>query len=247
MEFPQTEWSLILQASLSGDDSARAALEELCQRYWPVVRDFLQRRGMSPEDAEDVTQEFFAGIARSGALHRADRELGRFRSFLLGSLERKLAEWYRYRNAQKRGGGVVPVRLDHVPEGQQAIPASDEVSFDVAWAERVLEMGLGRLEREYAARERMEEFAVMVPFLSAAAGQALQDAAALKLGVGEGAMKSRIFRLRQRYRDCVLEEITATVATPHEAEEEMAYLFRVISARGGGVFPDQAAEGRQNE
>lgn len=232
MQFPQTEWSLIVQATLSGDAAGRNALEELCRRYWPAVKEFLSRRGLSNEDAEDVAQEFFSSIVQSGGLHSADRGLGKFRSFLLGALERSLADWWRRQYAKKRGGGQRAVPLEDATLDHAAVPAADELEFDAAWAERVLEVSIDALERDFEAQGKGSEFAQLVPFLSSSAGQDASDAAASALGVSAAALKSKIFRLRQRFRDCVLEEVSRTVETPHEAEQEMAYLFRILSAPG---------------
>lgn len=228
MAFPETRWTVLADATLSGDVAGQAALEELCRRYWPPVRDFLCGRGLSAQDAEDVAQEFFAGLMKSGGWHSVDRVRGKFRSFLLGGVERSLTDWRRRAGALKRGGGQQQDSLE-AHEDSLVVPAVDERHFDAAWAERVLEVAMDALERDFEEQGRGEEFGSLVPFLSGSASQEASDAAAQALGLSAGALKTRIFRLRQRFRDCVLEEISRTVETPHEAEEEMAYLFRVLS------------------
>jgi DNA-directed RNA polymerase specialized sigma24 family protein len=220
---------MLAEATLSGDAAGQAALEELCRRYWPPVRDFLvASRGLRAEDAEDVAQEFFSGLMRSGGWRDADRARGKFRSFLLGGVERTLTDWRRRAGAQKRGGGTVPEVLQDGEE-RVSVPPEDEAVFDAAWAERVLEVAMDALEQEFEESGRGEEFGLIVPFLSESAGEAAAAEAAQALGLSAGAMKSRVFRFRQRFRDCVLAEVSRTVETPHEAEEEMGYLFRVLS------------------
>lgn len=234
MAFPETHWTMLAQATLNGDEAGRAALDELCRRYWPAVRDFLTARGFAAEEAEDLTQDFFAGLMKSGGWHAADRARGRFRSFLLGALERTLTERRRRVTAQKRGGGAVAMSLEELSDdGMEPVAApEDDRRFDIAWAERVLEVAMDALEREMAEQGRGEEFGSLVPFLGASAGNAASEAAAAVLGVGGAALKSKVFRLRQRFRDCILAEISRTVDTPHEAEEEMSWLFEVLSQPG---------------
>jgi len=231
MAFPETKWTMLAQATLHGDAAGRAALEELCRRYWPAVRDFLTGRGYAPEEAEDVTQEFFAGLMQSGGWHAADQARGKFRSFLLGALERTLTQRRRRAHAQKRGGGAAALSLDD-PSAVEPGIETDARKFDTAWAERVLEVAMDSLERELSEQGRAEEFGALVPFLGASAGADASDAAALALGVSAAALKSKIFRLRQRFRDTILAEISRTVETPHEAEEEMSWLFEVLSQPG---------------
>ena len=228
MAFPETRWTMLAEATLHGDAAGRAALEELCRRYWPPVRDFLCARGLAAEDAEDVAQEFFAGLLKSGGWQAADRSRGRFRSFLMGGVERTLISWRRRAMAAKRGGGARPETLDEHDVPAPAA-AAEELAFDSAWAERVMEVAMDALEQEFETQGRGTEFAVLLPFLSQSSGAEASAAAAAELGIGPTAIKSKIFRLRQRFRDCILAEVSRTVETPHEAEEEMAYLFRILS------------------
>ena len=231
MAFPETKWTMLAQATLSGDAAGRAALDELCRRYWPAVRDFLTGRGYPPEEAEDVTQEFFAGLLQSGGWHAADQARGKFRSFLLGALERTLIQRRRRAHAQKRGGGAVPARLDDGDFPEPGVEV-DVRRFDSAWAERVLEMAMDTLERELSEQGRAEEFGALVPFLGVSADSDSSAEVAEALGVSSAALKSKIYRLRQRFRDTILAEISRTVETPHEAEEEMSWLFEILSQPG---------------
>ena len=249
MAFPETRWTMLAEATLHGDAAGRAALEELCRRYWPPVRDFLCARGLAAEDAEDVAQEFFAGLLKSGGWQAADRSRGRFRSFLMGSVERTLISWRRRAMAAKRGGGARPEPLDDHDVPAPAA-AAEELAFDSAWAERVMEVAMDALEQDFEAQGRGTEFAVLLPFLSQSAGGDAMAAATEELGLSATALKSRIYRLRQRFRDCILAEISRTVETPHEAEEEMAYLFRILcrpAADVGSFAETGGTRSRENQ
>ncbi len=229
MAFPDTKWTMLAEATLNGDAAGRAALEELCRRYWPAVCDVLRARGHAAEEAEDVCQEFFGGLLQSSGWHRADRAKGRFRSFLMGALERTLADRRRRQTRLKRGGGQPDLTLEEVAEPSVE---EDERRFDSAWAERVLEMALDALEQEMADEGDSGEFAALVGFLGSSADTATNQVAAARLGLSPAALKSRIHRLRQRFRERILAEVARTVETPHEAEQEMAYLFEVVSQPG---------------
>lgn len=246
MAFPDTRWTMLAHATLNGDESGRAALEELCRRYRPAVHEYLTGRGITAVEAEDVTQDFFSALIRSGGWHLADRARGRFRNFILGAVERTLTERRRRSRAEKRGGGTVPLSLQELAAyGIEPEAAPEDVRrFDTAWAERVLEVAMEALENEFSQQGRGGEFEMQVRFLGGSATQSAMHAAAAAMGVSPAAMKSKVFRLRQRFRDCILTEVSRTVETPHEAEAEMAYLFEVLSQPG---FNLAAATGESGE
>jgi DNA-directed RNA polymerase specialized sigma24 family protein len=112
--FVTTHWSVVLTAGQTNTTSAHDALAKLCQSYWYPLYAYVRRRGYSPQDAEDLTQEFFARFLEQNWVERADREKGRFRTFLLSAMSYFLSnEWDKAR-AQKRGGGVplLPLEFD---------------------------------------------------------------------------------------------------------------------------------------
>jgi RNA polymerase sigma-70 factor (ECF subfamily) len=110
--FATPHWSLVLSAGGDSSPLAREALERLCRAYWFPLYAHVRAKGFSPEDAEDLTQEFFARFLASNALRTVSQERGRFRAFLLASLNHFLAnEWDRLR-AQKRGAGQKVLALD---------------------------------------------------------------------------------------------------------------------------------------
>lgn len=151
--FETTHWSMVLRAGGSGADSSDA-LEKLCRAYWPPIYSWVRSQGHAVEEAQDLTQEFFARMLRYGSVGRANPAQGRFRSFLLGSLKHFLAnEWHRAR-AQKRGGGQPVFSLDSVEgiERDAMEPRSDETPdklFERRWAETLLARVNTRLRREY--------------------------------------------------------------------------------------------------
>ena len=211
----------------------RAALEKLCQTYWYPLYAYVRRRGSLAEDAQDLTQEFFARLLKGNWVERADRERGKFRSFLLTAMNRFLADEWDKARAQKRGGGVVPlpIQLDTAETRYGLDPAdrtTPEQIFDRRWALAVLEEVLNRLRREYEAEGRAEHFTALNPCLVGDRDTQPYSELAQKLGVTEGTVKSAVHRLRQRYRHLLREEIASTVASPGEVDDELRHLFAVL-------------------
>src|SRR5438094_560997 len=165
MNFPSTNWSLLAQTTLEGQSEARAALEELCRRYWSPLHHFIRLRGFSETEAQDVTQEFLLRLLQQNSLQRADRERGRFRSFLLGALMHFLADEFDRRHALKRGAGVAPVPLDDGADKLADPSAADVGLFDREWALAILEHALRRFKCEFAGAGKTSTFAVLRSFL----------------------------------------------------------------------------------
>lgn len=226
--FPDTRWTLIAAATLNGDAAGRRALDALCRAYWPAVVTFLQCRGQSREEAEDIAQEFFAALVESRLWQRADQARGRFRSFLLGALMRVVSHHARHQEAGKRGGGAALLSLDELEEQghESAAPDADaQMLFDRAWAGRVLERAMEALMNE---AEDEAEFLMMQRFLPMAEDVPAYESAAHKLGCSLGAFKSRVLRFRARFRELVEGEVACTVSAPHEVAEELGYLERIL-------------------
>jgi len=219
-----------------GDDRAQArrALEELCQTYWYPLYAFVRRQGRSPEEAQDLTQEFFARLIAQHYLGAVDRAKGKFRSFLLGSLKHFLAnEWDKAR-AQKRGGAHSLIALDaQAAERRYALEPAHELSadriFERRWALTVLERVLTRLREEHSRAGKAKLFDRLKDFLVGRAEQDSHARAAAELGMSEGAVKAAIHRLRQHYRERLRAEIANTVAAPSEVEDELRHLFAALS------------------
>jgi RNA polymerase sigma factor (sigma-70 family) len=232
--FVTTHWSVVLTAGGSDTTRVQAALEKLCRAYWYPLYAYARRRGHSVEDAQDLTQEFFARVLERNWLARADQAKGRFRTFLLTAMERFLAnEWDRVR-ALKRGGGVrnIPIQLDTAETRYGVEPAdthTPEQAFEYRWALALLDEVVSQLETEFRAREQADLFAALKPCLVGDRASQPYAELAVKLGMEEGAVKVAVHRLRQRYRELLRAEIANTVASPGEVDAEMRHLFNVLA------------------
>jgi RNA polymerase sigma factor (sigma-70 family) len=232
--FVTTRWSVVLTAGHSDSPPARDALEKLCQTYWYPLYAYVRRNGRSPEDAQDLTQEFFARLLEGHWVERADREKGRFRSFLLTVMNRFLADEWDKARAQKRGGGTVPVPLQlDTAETRYGLDPADKTTpdeiYERRWALALLDEVLRRLSAEYKEQGRAELFAALNPCLIGERSSHPYAELAAKLGTTEGTVKSAVHRLRQRYREMLREEIAHTVAGPGEVDEELRHLFAVLA------------------
>jgi RNA polymerase sigma-70 factor (ECF subfamily) len=234
MFFPTTHWTLLAQATLQGETESRSALDELFRRYWSPLHQFIRWRGYDATEAQDLTQAFLLHLVEHSTLQRVNRESGRFRSFLLGALARFLADQKKSAHAQKRGGGQSPVSLDAAGVEAVADPGlpGDEVArFDRAWAIAVFKTTLARVREEYAGAGRSEVFAQLKLFLPGSAEQPPYEQVAADLGCSVAALNSEVRRLRQRFKEMVRAEVAATVSAPHETDEEIAHLRRVLLDR----------------
>jgi RNA polymerase sigma-70 factor (ECF subfamily) len=227
--FVTTHWSVVLAAGRSDTTRAQAALARLCETYWYPLYAYLRRRGFSPEDSQDLTQEFLARLLAHNWVGDADRTKGRFRTFLLTALNRFLANEWDRAHTQKRGGDRAHVPLDTALaerryQTEPASAASADQLYDRQWAMTLLDRALTRLSAEQEESGKAAEFAVLGPVLTAERGGIPYPTLARKLGVSETAARMAVHRLRKRFRDVFREEIAQTVA-PEEVEEEIRYLL----------------------
>jgi len=232
--FVTTHWSVVVSAGGGDDTRAREALANLCQTYWYPLYAYVRRRGHSLEDAQDLTQEFFARLLTRNWVVRADRQRGRFRSFLLSAMNHFLADEWDKARAQKRGGGLSPLPLAFdTAETRYSREPSDnstpEQNYERRWALTMLDQVLGRLRSEYEQEGRLELFAALHPCLAGDRTDHPYTTLAAKLGVSESALKSAVHRLRQRYRRVLRDEIAHTVADPEEVEVELRHLFATLA------------------
>jgi RNA polymerase sigma-70 factor (ECF subfamily) len=232
--FVTTHWSVVLTAGRNDTTRARAALERLCQTYWYPLYAYVRRRGHSPEDAQDLTQEFFARLLEHNWIGRADQQRGRFRSFLLSAMNHFLSDEWDKARAQKRGGNfthvplefeVAETRFSHEPVEH----ITPEQNYERRWALTLLDEVLRRLRLEYEQDGRGELFATLHPCLVGDRNSQPYAELAVKLGITEGTVKSAVHRLRQRYRQLLRDEIAQTVAEAREVDEELRHLFAVLS------------------
>jgi RNA polymerase sigma-70 factor (ECF subfamily) len=213
---------------------SEAALEKLCRTYWQPVCAFARRKGWTEEDAKDLTQQFFARLLERKDFTGVDSGRGKFRTFLLSAFTHFLANEYDRASAQKRGGGQAHFSLDQFQAGELGFAAShQEVSpvklYDVRWAQTIVQTALRRLKEEMSQSEKEETFGVLKRFLTINAAAGEYAAVADKLGVEVSSVPVLVHRLRQRYRGLVREEVSQTVSSPLELEEEMRYLFEVLN------------------
>jgi DNA-directed RNA polymerase specialized sigma24 family protein len=211
---------------------ADGALNDLCRAYWMPIYAEIRRRGHAQADAQDLTQEFFARLLRRNAFGRAEKEKGRFRSYLLAALDHFLADDWRAKLAEKRGGGAEVLSLDAaVGESwfqQQTANGSDAAeAFDQRWALILMDRALTALREDHQKSGRGEVFSAMQPFLAAETGADDCAAACAKTGQTEQAFRVAVHRLRKRFRQCVREQVEMTVVDPAETDAEMRHLFGI--------------------
>jgi DNA-directed RNA polymerase specialized sigma24 family protein len=237
--FVTTQWALVRAAA--GEDTAAAdALARLCSLYWVPVFAFVRRRGYSVADAEDLTQGFFGRILEKGGLGVADRERGRFRTFLLSACEHFLLNERDRSFALKRGGGHSPIPLDFaLAEARyQKSFASDETPehlYHRQWCLDLLAAVLATLRSEYAAEGREALFDRLRGFLTADDGAGTHAEAGAALDMTPGAVKVAVHRLRRRYRDALRARVAETVDSEEEVEAEIRDLLATLSRNPGGL------------
>lgn len=231
--FDTTRWSVVLAARDETGETARRALAWLCEAYWYPVYAFIRRRGHEPDEAADLTQGYFARLLEKHYLEAVRPELGKFRSFLLKSVQHFLSNERDRARALKRGGGKAPISLDGLdPERRMALEPRDDLTpealFEREWAFTLLERAMERLAGEAAAKERRPQFELLKGFLTdAGSGPSYHEVAGL-LKVGESAIKVAVHRLRRRFGELLRAEIAETVADPGGTDAEIRHLFSVL-------------------
>ena len=231
--FRTTQWSEVLDARQTDPERARAALENLCSRYWYPLYAFVRRRGHGPHDAEDLTQSFFAHLLSHEALRSVDPAKGLFRTFLLSSLVNFLNDQHDRHQALKRGGGKQIVSWDALTaeELYQHEPAeglTPEKMFERRWALTLIEQVLSRLRQEYEASGKIELFRQLEGCLTGGVGLGFYEETARLLGMNEGAVRVALHRLRRRLGELLRSEIAHTVTRPEQVDDEIRYLFAAI-------------------
>lgn len=235
--FVTTHWSVVLAAGQLHSEQSDQALAALCQTYWLPLYTYVRRRGCSPHDAEDLTQEFFARILARNDVATVSPERGKFRAYLLAAINHFLCDEWDKARAQKRGGGRV-IHLDSaVAESLYAQGHAEDLAperlFDQRWAITVLEEVYRQLRREYERDGKAALFEVLRFSLMGERSAVPYADLAGKLNLSEGAVKVAVHRLRQRYRRVLRELVAGTVSSPDEAEAEMRHLLRAAADTGG--------------
>ena len=219
--------------SISPEQSGEA-LEKLCQAYWYPVYAFVRRRGHGPHEAQDLTQGFFARFLEKNYVEAADVLKGKFRTFLVTAVTRFLANEFDRAQALKRGGGTTLLSLDEesAEERYQLEPANELTParlYDQQWAQTILQRVLGRLREEFDGDGRVGRFEQLKIFLLEDKGAVSYAEVAARLGLSESAVKSGIWRLRQRYAELIRDEIAQTVTNGAEVEEEIRHFVEALA------------------
>ncbi len=234
-QFPTTRWSRVIQAGDPEAPQARESLAELCNAYWYPLYAYIRRRGYGPEQARDLTQDFFARAQEKNLLAEADPARGRFRSFLRTVCAHFLANRRDREHARKRGGGRAVLSIDAADaEGRYELELADGLTperiFDRSWALTLLGRVLDQLGREYDEAGKAATFDALRGLLAGEPDVPSYAAVGARLGTSEGAARVAAHRLRRRYGELLRQEIAATLAEPAEVDDEIRDLFAALEA-----------------
>ncbi len=230
--FVTTHWSVVLAAQ-GESAAAEEALEKLCRTYWWPLYGFVRRQGYAPEEAQDLTQGFFAMLLERKDLDSVRREKGRLRSYLLAALKNFLGKAHRRVMTIKRGEGRPLVPLEELIARERAdVGPADTLTadriYERRWALTLLEQVLARLGEEYRVAGSIALFDQLKQLLTDEPGRPSQAEIGVALGMTENAVKQALHRLRQRYRLLLREEIAQTVVEPGDVEDELCHFIAVL-------------------
>lgn len=231
--FHTTHWSVVLAAGNAADESSAAALEKLCVTYWYPIYGYVRRQGWDVQDAEDLTQSFFAHLLDGPRLATVVPASGKFRSFLLVSLKNFLNNERDRRQALKRGGKVSFISMDQA-QGEERFQReaaqfeSPDHAFEQGWAVIMIESVLGQLRAEHVHDGKALQFEALQPYLSGDRGGMAYAEMAASFGLSESAVKMAVLRLRRRFGELLRAEIAQTVATADEVDQEIRSLFAAV-------------------
>jgi RNA polymerase sigma factor (sigma-70 family) len=245
--FATTHWSVVLAARDANSAPAARALERLCLDYWYPIYAYVRRKGRTPEEAEDLTQAFFAHLLQKDFLRNVGRGKGRFRSFLLACLTHFLVDEWEKARAARRGGRCAsgplataqppdcsPLDLERAEGRYRLEPvanADPQSLYERRWALDLLDRVFDRLRSEAVASGKQIVFDQLQGSLIGERSTETYAELGARLGMSETAVKVTVHRLRQRYRELLLDEISHTVENPDEVQQELRYLFEVVSRR----------------
>ena len=242
--FRTTRWSVVLLSAQSQAPGCEEAFAELCRLYWYPLYGFIRHRGYSPEDAQDLAQGFVLHIIERKALSRVDRSKGKFRSFLLASLQNYLSNEAERARCLKRGGKAEIVYLDI--EGAEERYSMEPVEtltpekvFDARWAMALLGKATSRLSQEYMAQGKATTFEALNAFLDPINSKELPtyEDVADRLNISIGSVKTLIHRMRKQYTTFVREEISRTVSDSGDVDAEVHQLCEALVAAEGWIMP----------
>ena len=222
--FNVTSWTLILKAS-SGESGE---LAEFCRRYWHPLYAFARRSGKSAEDAQDLSQGFFAYLLEKDVLQKADAEKGRFRNFLLTLFKRYMLNEWQKGQAQKRGGDQVKVDYENAEFTLEDVKElSPDQAYERAWALTIVDQAMSELEEKFLSRGDLEKWELMKPFLDGESRMTLKEGGE-KLGVSENAFTVAVHRLRRDFSKILRKSVADTLDDPRDVQEELVYLVNLL-------------------
>ena len=232
--FATTHWSVVTSASRNGSEQSLRALETLCVAYWYPVYAYVRRKGYQPEEAQDLTQEFFTQLIAKDHFRLADPDKGKFRGFLLATLDYFLAREWNRAHRQKRGGQFTFISLDEpsAEERYRLEPAdleTPEKQFFRQWALTVLKQAMIALQKECEAHGKGALFCEARSLISGERDGAAYTQISRNLNMAEGAARVAVHRLRQRYGELLRQEVANTVTSEEEIDEELRYLSQILS------------------
>ena len=232
--FATTHWSVVLAAGEKADTRSAAALQTLCQTYWYPLYAYVRQKGRGPQDAEDLTQSFLMHLLEKDRLGHLTRDRGKFRSFLLTALNHFLVDQWKRASAQKRGGAQPIFRLDREKAETRFLQepvdtTTAEKLFAQNWAVNLLNTVFEQLQQEQQDQSKDEQFEQLKFCLTGQRSAVPYAELAEKMNISQTALKVLVHRLRQRYRELLRQEVAHTVTGPDEVEEELQYLFQVLS------------------
>jgi len=234
--FHPTRWSLVAAVSSPHECEAGPALEVLCQSYWYPLYAYIRSKGWTADEAQDLTQGFFARLIEKGIFAQADPERGRLRTFLLNACQNFLINEWKKTQTQRRGGGLQPLSMDALQAeewyAQEPVERlTPEALYHRRWAIMVLERAMIRLRQEYEHSDRQPLFEALKPQLEDDASAESQRQIAARLHTSEGALRVAVFRLRQRHRAILFEEVAKSleVNSSNEVRTELESLVAALA------------------
>jgi RNA polymerase sigma factor (sigma-70 family) len=242
--FHTTRWSVVLLSAQSQSSECKQAFAELCKLYWYPLYGFVRHRGYSAEDSQDLVQGFFLHLIEHKTLKRIDRSKGKFRSFLLASLQNYLSNEAERAGCLRRGGGAEIVSLDiERAEARYNVELIETLTpekiFDARWAMALLGEAMNRLSREYLAQGKTATFEALNAFLDPINSKELPtyEDVGDRLKISVGSVKTLIHRLRKQYTAFVRVEIGRTVADSADVDAEIHQLCEALIAAEGWIGP----------
>jgi RNA polymerase sigma factor (sigma-70 family) len=226
--FPTTQWTRLAEATLSGGEAARLALETLCRQYWQPVFLVFRARHFDETQAKDATQGFFLHTMETSFFRKADPLRGKFRAFLCSALRRYIIDQFERKAIRRHRNGSSEIPLEEV-HSQQLTSPPETLLFDREWALTTLEAALQRLRMEYELAHGPATFAIIRQFLPSLHMEIPDhEAIAQQLHITPGALRVEVHRLRKQFRECLRREIARTVSAPHEIDEELQHIKQVL-------------------